>query len=770
MKEEDVYLVEDNQIEEEVEEMVSLQQKAMQKVIDKIIPKQLQEEDFRFVKIKQKGEDKFEKINDEWHKTGECTGKEPYVRINGQWNWRKYNYSLQDKDFISYLRNCHAYGIICGYGGLVIVDYDDVEYMKQVLPKLQKQLPTFMVKTGSGKAHAYYKVKGDTGRKVWHNQDGDVLIELRGEGGQCLAPGSLHPSGEYYRVFKDIPIMELDSLDVLKDFIKPYMPEIIKDNVIFLDPKDDRNISKEDEIFKAQLYKAGFRMADALTMCNIAYRNPTVGHCEDVRHSSKGGKPMHYTEYGWTCFHCRDAGDFYSGNPFEYVAAAKGLGMTEAYYECARYKGIALDEWYEKPAESGFDEHWESMEAGMMQEHREVVESSNNEDSEEPYKVTIIHNTSSFKARTDIEESTFWCYPIVKSGGHRTSFTGPAGTGKTAAGLKLFNDIGNHETFLCWSTETKRPKMVRESDGAIVDLPFKGLYLDFEMSAGELQEKLPFDPSEAVDVYCLYDPTNEDIYPEEALLMDVKYREIWKQFIIDNRYNMVAFDNIFSAFPGREENSTEAYSPINTFFNQLRAEGVHVWEVHHTGKDGSKGIRGTSAAMGNINTAYQLKDMRDQDNRGDSIWAKWMVAKYRIYVPRDDNELLMPKEFKAEERESGTGEFEWNLVADGEADIERTNLRTVIMQILHEEPNISMTDLHMKLRNLGLSVRNRGDRKVENALVYFEDNRFIKCYRKDRDTGEYIPATDHRDKFESSSRLNERRELTNEAEVWLLDQ
>ena len=86
-------------------------------------------------------------------------------------------------------------GVVCGrLSGLLVfdVDSDDAQALYDSLsPPLT---PT--VRTGKGR-HYYYRYPADEiGNRV---RVGDVALDVRGEGGYVVGPGSLHPSGEFYR-------------------------------------------------------------------------------------------------------------------------------------------------------------------------------------------------------------------------------------------------------------------------------------------------------------------------------------------------------------------------------------------------------------------------------------------------------------------------------------------------------------------------------------------------------------------------------------------
>ena len=91
-------------------------------------------------------------------------------------------------------------GIVCGAasGRLVVVDWDDLAARLQWLTEVNPPI-TLTVTTGSGGVHDYYRVTGKMpgNRKL-------VGGDLRGQGGQVVAPPSLHLSGRRYE-WRDVP-------------------------------------------------------------------------------------------------------------------------------------------------------------------------------------------------------------------------------------------------------------------------------------------------------------------------------------------------------------------------------------------------------------------------------------------------------------------------------------------------------------------------------------------------------------------------------------
>lgn len=90
------------------------------------------------------------------------------------------------------------FGIVTG-NGLVVVDVDKKSGGFESLNKIKDIIePTLTVKTGGGGYHFYYKTN-----EIVKNRT-KVLpgIDVRGDGGYVVAPGSKHKSGNYYEIME----------------------------------------------------------------------------------------------------------------------------------------------------------------------------------------------------------------------------------------------------------------------------------------------------------------------------------------------------------------------------------------------------------------------------------------------------------------------------------------------------------------------------------------------------------------------------------------
>jgi len=161
-------------------------------------PDVLREEEFRFCKVIHKGKRAFEKK----FNTPEVAYQYHSCDLFGKW--------LMDSK--------GNYGVLCGYGGLFVLDFDDLatfEKVKKALP------PTMMVKSaGKNLPHLYYKDPNakKISKVLFDDADGNRIIDLQGQGTYVVGPGSVAPNKEgvmkEYRLVNKLPITNTSYLDI----------------------------------------------------------------------------------------------------------------------------------------------------------------------------------------------------------------------------------------------------------------------------------------------------------------------------------------------------------------------------------------------------------------------------------------------------------------------------------------------------------------------------------------------------------------------------
>jgi len=122
-------------------------------------------------------------------------------------NWQQWCAQRRDFNAIPFKTDNNA-GIACGpASGILVVDVDNSEAFKSAYLQNKWELPeTLTIKTGGGGRHYYFKYPEDSydyGNRALKKYGFDI----RGVGGQVVAPGSIHPdSGKEYTIENDLPI------------------------------------------------------------------------------------------------------------------------------------------------------------------------------------------------------------------------------------------------------------------------------------------------------------------------------------------------------------------------------------------------------------------------------------------------------------------------------------------------------------------------------------------------------------------------------------
>lgn len=132
----------------------------------------------------------------------------------------------------------HSLGVVCGYGGLEVVDIDDPSLLDSFLNAMPCDLRnalTRIARTPSGGAHVWYVRPTPAGNtKLAHFENGEVRIETRGVGGLVVCP----PTPGYVWV-SDGPVPRLSESDasVLWAVARSFDLAVVPDAA---DVRDDR--------------------------------------------------------------------------------------------------------------------------------------------------------------------------------------------------------------------------------------------------------------------------------------------------------------------------------------------------------------------------------------------------------------------------------------------------------------------------------------------------------------------------------------------------
>ncbi|MFZ0052357.1 MAG: DnaB-like helicase N-terminal domain-containing protein, partial [Desulfobaccales bacterium] len=134
-----------------------------------------------------------------------------------------------------------------------------------------------------------------------------------------------------------------------------------------------------------------------------------------------------------------------------------------------------------------------------------------------------------------------------------------------------------------------------------------------------------------------------------ANLLDENWRHWMKDVLVERGIKLWALDNIASATPGMDEDSREAWGPINRWLLGLRFAGISTILVHHEGKTGLQ--RGTSGREDNLDFSISLK--RPRDYRPED-GARFICHFEKARITRKDLHRLVDLEFQMDELDGKT--------------------------------------------------------------------------------------------------------------------
>lgn len=133
--------------------------------------------------------------------------------------WKAYQATRATQEEAQAWAELPAYGIVTGtLSGVIVVDADDIEartWCLQNLPPTPLQVETGLRPDGTRGLHLYYRHPGHPvpNRARVHG----LRLDVRGDGGQVLGPGSRHPgSGAYYQATQPLTRALIEAL--------PYYP------------------------------------------------------------------------------------------------------------------------------------------------------------------------------------------------------------------------------------------------------------------------------------------------------------------------------------------------------------------------------------------------------------------------------------------------------------------------------------------------------------------------------------------------------------------
>lgn len=159
--------------------------------------------------------------------------------------------------------------------------------------------------------------------------------------------------------------------------------------------------------------------------------------------------------------------------------------------------------------------------------------------------------------------------------------------------------------------------------------PTKTLIVDGELPINEIQDRsaiLELDNVRHLTLISKSYLEKNDVVPP-LNLNDPSVRDILTDYIVENNFELVILDNLFSLFGGMDLNSAEEWEPANSWLLKLRSKGVATILCHHIGKSGDQ--LGSIAKTFNINTHLLVKKETPLDGDTDCACFSIVIKKQR---------------------------------------------------------------------------------------------------------------------------------------------
>jgi hypothetical protein len=206
--------------------------------------------------------------------------------------------------------------------------------------------------------------------------------------------------------------------------------------------------------------------------------------------------------------------------------------------------------------------------------------------------------------------------PWLKEG-QLTIIYSPAGCGKTLLTLAISYVLGLNKF------DTKKAEIGEWQ----VKHPTGTLYIDGEMGEVEMEDRIRKYEwlGRQTNKYMLkvlsipeYQIATEDSFYLSSRLNQIKILQWLKTH---PNYKLVILDSASTLFGLEDENNNSEWNnKINPFLRDLRAIKIACILLHHSGKDGKRGLRGASAISAMAQNTFKLTNHKDQDPDAGEAW------------------------------------------------------------------------------------------------------------------------------------------------------
>ena len=473
----------------------------------------------------------------------------------------------------------HGIGIATGpETGFFVLDVDitDTKAGDETLADLEDQhgrLPeTLMSITGSGGWHLLFnypagqEIRNDAGRRLGPG------LDIRGIGGQIVAPPTIHPNGNAYQwdegcqTIADAPQWLLELLTTPEPAQPP--PSLSK-------PSDTDSVAARynQQTNWPQLLNAdGWTLAATLPTGETQWTRPgkdiREGISATVGHEGRDILTVFTSSIPWL------PEDSYSR--FGYYACRHHNGnRSTAATQLVSQETQTLDNYFTNQL---------------------ITPEPSTEPPEN--RIELAHLVDWTKLWTDDRPDEEWLAEPIIPKGRAIALYAPAKAGKSTITLAIVAAVATGSRILGQTRAT----------------PTNVLYLDYEMTEDDLIERLtelgygPQDNLEKLHYALLPSlPPLDTIEGATALL----------HLCDQTKAELVVVDTFGRAVEGDEDRADTVRAFYRHTGLSLKARGIAVLRTDHSGKSVEKGMRGSSAKADDVDIVWQLS--RTNTNKGDGI-------------------------------------------------------------------------------------------------------------------------------------------------------
>lgn len=508
------------------------------------------------------------------------------------------------------MRPDYGVGIATGAeSGLYVVDIDDTDDKagSTSWAELGLEIETVEAVTGSGGRHLLFRIRSDDQLPNTSNKLGRY-IDTRGEGGFIVAPPTVHPNGQPYRWraghrFDQIELAELP--DELRTLLEP-------------EPEPERWSGPAIELDQV---RPGDRWAETVSWDELLQKCGAERHHED-------GEGTYWTRPG------KDRRDGPSGTVlkrtdlfFNHSGNWPGLEAGKSYTRFGFYAAVWHGGDYRAATQelvrTGFGApplRYDDLSAIYIAPGAERPEEATGEPQADGLELLAHFVDWPELWEADTSTHDWLIEPVLARGRAHVLYAG-AKTGKSLLALPIAAAIASGKPVL--GNAAQEPQVV--------------LYLDYEMSADDLRERLEsFGYGPADDLtklkYALipsFDPLDTERGGQQVVQLAKRLGAV-----------LVVIDTTGRAVEG-EENSADTFRALYKHTGMwLKQAGITTLRIDHAGKDGEKGQRGSSAKNDDVDVVYELRRSEAADHRGKQVLRMKATHRRVSWIP-DETVLEM---------------------------------------------------------------------------------------------------------------------------------